>query len=231
MSIEAARSNRVVGVDAAPDGWVAILLSVEPEEIIDAASYADFSKLTRDFADAALVAVDMPIGLPLADGWPRRADSAARAFLAPRSSSVFIVPPLEALQAPTHADAVAVCRAANLPGVSQQAYALRKKIAEVAAVAEADRRVVEVHPEVSFRAIKAAPLLRGKRSWAGFHERLALLRAIGLEPPVDQPKLVRAGVDDVLDAVAAAWTAARIARGEAGQLPDDPAIDEPRIWY
>lgn len=221
----------VVGVDGAPDGWVAIVLDLDANLLVDATSYRDLSTLATDFAAAPVITVDMPIGLPRADTWPRRADLAARAFLAPRPSSVFVVPPIEALQASSHAEAVGVCKAAGISGVSQQAYALRKKIAEVALVARIDQRIVEVHPEVSFRAMRPMPPLHGKRTWAGFHERLSLLRALGLEPPVDLPKLGRAGVDDVLDGVAAAWTAARIARGDARHLPVDATEGEPRIWY
>lgn len=223
--------TRVVGVDGAPDGWVAVVIDVDAGRVVDAVSYATFAKLADDFADVAVIAVDMPIGLPTADAWPRRADKAAKAFLGAKQSSVFLVPPIEALEAPTHAEAVAVCRAARIGGVSRQAYALRKKIAEVAVVSAAESRVYEVHPEVSFRAMKGAPLQRSKRTWAGFQERLALLRAVGLEPAVDLPNVTRAGVDDVLDAVAAAWSAARIARGEAHHVPAEAAEGEPRIWY
>lgn len=224
-------TNRAVGVDGAPDGWVAVATDVVGGRVIDAVSYASFSNLADGFADVAVIAVDMPIGLPIADAWPRRADMAARAFLAPKQSSVFVVPPIEALQAATHAEAVAVCKAAGIGGVSQQAYALRKKIGEVAAVCATDSRLYEVHPEVSFRSMRGEPLQRGKRTWAGFQERLALLRAISLEPPIELPNVARAAVDDVLDAVAAAWSAGRIARGEARYLPADAAEGEPRIWF
>jgi predicted RNase H-like nuclease len=224
--------RQVVGVDGAPDGWVAVVVDAQADAIVRAASYADFATLVGDMKEALVVAVDMPIGLPLADNWPRRADRAARAFLGTKRSSVFVVPPIEALQAPTHGDAVAVCKAAGLPGVSRQAYGLGKKIAEVGVVALAEpARIYEVHPEISFREMKGTPLVGGKRTWSGFHERLALLRFFGLEPPTALPAVARAGVDDVLDAVAAAWTAARIARDQARQLPVDARDGEPRIWY
>ena len=224
-------TTQVVGVDGAPDGWVAVAIGGDGGRIVEAVSNRTFAQLADEFVDAVVIAVDMPIGLPTADAWPRRADMAARASLAPKQSSVFVVPPIEALQAATHAEAVAFCKAASIGGVSQQAYALRKKIAEVAAVSATDSRLHEVHPEISFRSMKGEPLKRGKRTWAGFQERLALLRAIGLEPPSELPNVAGATVDDVLDATAAAWTAGRIARGEARFLPADAAEGEPRIWF
>jgi predicted RNase H-like nuclease len=61
------------------------------------------------------------------------------------------------------------------------------------------------------------------------------LRAAGIELPDDLGEAGAAGVDDVLDAAAVAWSAHRIARGMARSLPEQP---EPgpdghaaAIWY
>lgn len=223
-----ARSEYVVGADGTRDGWVAIRLA--RKRVIGAASYADFGALLAQEADAAIVAVDMPIGLPTAGDWPRKADVAARAFIGKMRSSVFVVPPREALQAATHADAVQACRDAGVPGVSQQAFALRHKIFEISESID-DPRVYEVHPEVSFAAIRGAPLQYGKRSWNGHHERLSILTATGIRIPTKLGELRRAGVDDVLDAIAAAWTAERIAAGTAEWLPVGGPANAGRIWY
>jgi predicted RNase H-like nuclease len=88
-----------------------------------------------------------------------------------------------------------------------------------------------VHPEVSFAAMLRRPLRYSKRTWDGFKERSRILRAAGLEIPDRLQGLGRASVDDVLDAIAAAWSATRIAAGSAQTLPADPAEGEPRIWY
>lgn len=221
-------TQSVVGVDGAPDGWVAVRLS--GRELIGAASYRDFGALLLAEAQARVVAIDMPIGLPTAATGPRAADQAARAFIGPRRSSVFVVPPREALEAPTYQEAVRRCRLAGISALSQQAYALRHKIFEVAKYT-VDSRVFEVHPEVSFAAMNARPLVYGKRTWNGYHERRALLRAVGIDVPDDLGELGRASVDDALDAIAAAWTAQRIAAGEVGRLPPDAAPGEPCIWY
>ncbi len=57
------------------------------------------------------------------------------------------------------------CHDLGLPGISQQAWALRRKIREVAV--SADSRVFEVHPEVSFAAMRGAALRYSKRTWNG----------------------------------------------------------------
>ena len=92
----------VVGVDGTRDGWIAIRTR---DGIVHAgATYADFGELLIAEADASVVAVDMPIGLPTVEGWPRPADAAARVMIGSLRSSVFVVPPGEALAAPSHAE-------------------------------------------------------------------------------------------------------------------------------
>ena len=66
-------------------------------------------------------------------------------------------------------------------------------------------------------------------------QRRALLFAAGLAiPDLVGEASRRAAADDIVDAVACAWTAARITRCEACSLPDPPQrIDgrEVAIWY
>jgi predicted RNase H-like nuclease len=198
--------------------------------VVDARQYSTMSDVLELEMDVTVTAVDIPIGLPSIGAAPRRADLAAKAFVGPMRSSIFVVAPAEVMAAPTHAGAVALCVEAGIGGLSQQAYALRHKILEVAALAS-DARLYEVHPEVSFAAMAGHPLRFSKRTWDGFKERSRILRAARLEILERLHGLGRASVDDVLDAVAAAWTAARIATGSACTLPSEPADDEPRIWY
>jgi len=137
-----------------------------------------------------------------------------------------MTPPREALLAPTYADARRL-----LPSLSAQSYALRRKILEVdAALTD---RIFEVHPEVSFATLAGAHLLHPKRTWNGLMERRRLLAEAGIELPADLPGC-DAAADDVLDAAAVAWTAARKARGEARTLPAEPPLTGGRavaIWY
>lgn len=222
-------TDRVMGVDGAPDGWVAVIICAHDHKLVSAASRPEFAAIVADHVDATIVAVDMPIGI--GPEWPRPPDQEARRLLAAGRSSVFFMPPIGVLEAATYVEAVERCQQLGIPGVSQQAYALRSKIFEVAAVAATDPRVREVHPEVSFASMNHGPLAHRKKTWAGFQERRRLLRVNGIELDDTLDTTGRAGVDDVLDAAAAAWTAARIARGEAQWIPANAGEADARIWY
>jgi len=154
-----------------------------------------------------VVAIDIPIGLP--DTSVRRADLLARARVGPRWPSVFLTPTRAALLAGSHAEASAINRGRSGAGISAQAYGLRTKLLEVDRwITTTTRRVVEVHPEVSFAALAGAPLTVSKRSSAG----ITLADELG---PAGH-----AGIDDILDAAVAAWTARRVANGQAEHIPD-----------
>ena len=172
-----------------------------------------------------MVAIDIPIGLP--DRAPRQADLGARELLGPRRASVFETPVRAALEAPDHAEAVEINRAATGRGSSRQAYGLRHRVLEVdqwlrAEVAGDRPAVYEVHPEVSFARMAGRPLDDGKRTWAGAERRRMLLAREGLFVADLGAAGRLAAVDDVLDAAACAWTAARIVAGDAVSLPDPP---------
>jgi len=207
-----------IGVDAARGGWIAVALVDGRFE--DAVLERRFPGVLERFGDADMFGVDVPIGLPEL-GARRRVDVEARTVVGGRRSSVFFTPSREALEAPTYRDAREIA-----PSTSAQGWALRTAILDVARID--DKRVREVHPEVSFAVLAGAPLAFAKRTWNGQHERLTLLRRAG----ITIPKRLDAGlvpVDDVLDASIAAWTAIRIVRGEHVTIPSDPAPGEPVI--
>jgi predicted RNase H-like nuclease len=67
----------------------------------------------------------------------------------------------------------------------------------------------------------AASVVPAKRTAAGAESRAGALRAVGIEPPA----YVRGqgyAANDLLDACAAAWSAARVVRGDAETLPSPP---------
>jgi predicted RNase H-like nuclease len=214
----------VAGVDAWRKGWVIVL--VRNGEVVATRCASTFAQ-ARDLAvGAAVVAVDMPIGLPVTG--VRAADVEARAAVGPRRSSVFPAPPRAALVCGD----VGAARRIH-PSLSSQAWALGPRILEVEALL--DDRVFEVHPEVSFAALAGGHLAYPKRTWNGQMERRRLLAAAGLELP-DELAGPAGGVpvDDVLDATAAAWSASRIAGGAAASLPAEPPLTNGRpvaIWF
>ncbi len=214
--------TRVMGVDACRAGWIGIVLDGNAVSAHFGATIAALVAEAEAAGPVAVVGIDIPIGLP--DTGPRAADLQAYAKAEIRRSSVFITPVRRAVQAADYAAASAVHRELGLKGISQQAFHLRARILDVDGwVRGQPRRVVEVHPELSFAAMAGGPLAHRKSSWAGVEQRRALLAAEGVLPTGDLGTAgATAGVDDVLDAAAAAWTARRVLAGQAASLPPEP---------
>jgi predicted RNase H-like nuclease len=215
-----------MGVDWYKAGWVAVVLDPDPRVIVG----ADLDALIARVEGAACVGVDMPIGVP--EAGLRESDLRARAFVGKRRSSVFMTPPAAVLEAATYAEANERA-VALLDGrkISRQAWALRRNIKAVAAVAARDERVIEVHPEVCFRAMHGAEILFAKTTWNGQALRRAALARHGIALPDELDEAGGVPPADVLDAAAVAWTARRHARGESMSLPDDwPRGTPGAIW-
>ncbi len=80
-------------------------------------------------------------------------------------------------------------------------------------------RVIEVHPECSFRMMNGDDLQHPKKSYNGMMKRKELLEEAGIVVPVELEQVGKVAVDDVFDAAAAAWTAHRYAIKKARSLP------------
>lgn len=209
---------RVLGVDACSKGWVACCnrgLWYFAESIAGLVSQA------QSDGDLEVIGIDMPIGLP--DSSERQADLLVRAELGKRRSSIFMTPVRPAITATIHAEASDINRALTGKGLSRQSFNLSKKILEVDKwISSAPARVVEVHPEFSFAKMNGAPLRFRKSNWAGFHERRSLLAEQGINVPGDIGPAGVTGLDDVLDAAAASWSAARVSQGLGLPYPNPP---------
>jgi len=222
----------VAGVDGYKRGWVAIVL--ENRTFTEAHVFSAIEELVTGLAVASAIGIDIPIGLPTSAR--RAADAEAAAFVGPRRSSVFPTPPRAVIEAESYEEARRVAKEQFGIGVSSQAYrGLRAKILEVDAVIGDEDRLIEVHPEVSFRALAGHDLQYSKRTWNGQMERRLLLESVGIELPDDLAEAAVVPVDDVLDAAVGAWTAARYEEGIAQSLPDPPELDDTgravAIWY
>jgi predicted RNase H-like nuclease len=194
--------DAVLGVDGCPGGWVGALVRGS-ETTWYVGQLASLLTLP-----AAVVAIDIPLALPV-DGRRRACEVAARARLGNQRSSVFFAPPVGVLAARSHAEASERSRAAGSVGVSIQTWNIVAKIAE--ALRSDDPRLLEVHPELSFRAMGLVTAT--KKTAAGQAERRALL---------GNPVVARlAPVDDCLDALACAWTARRWLAGSAEVLGEE----------
>ena len=218
---------RFVGVDGCPTGWIAV--AWDGQGATTAHFLPALDTLAEAVPDAAVVAIDMPIVVPATE---RLAEAELRAFLGPRRSSVFATPPRAAFDASDYSTANDAARTATGKGISRQAWALVPKIREVLAwLPTAGVPVIEAHPEGCFATLLGAPAAASKKTWAGMTQRLGALTAAGFDlADVDQTAARAAVTDDLLDAAAAAWTAARFHRGEARSFPADADPDADVIW-
>lgn len=195
-----------------------------------------FSDLAAAAETAAVIAIDIPIGLPERCGaGGRAAENAVRPLLGARQSAVFSVPSRAAIHAATYGEACALALASSDPPrkVSRQLFNIMPKIREVDAALRADaalaRRTFEVHPELAFwrlnggRHLSEPKKVKSRPYPPGLALRRALLAGAGLHAP--EATLPGAGPDDVLDALACAAIARRIHAGTATPFPDPPPRD------
>jgi predicted RNase H-like nuclease len=214
---------RVTGLDACRRGWVAVSLvtAAPPVTVRIGTSLSALLAPDLDPALTTIVGIDMPLGL-LETGW-READRAARGLLGPRRSSVFAIPPRAVWAQASYQAANQLCRELTGQGFSIQAWGLRAKLLEANHYRQTcGHPLYEVHPELAFGAMAGAPLAASKHTGPGRILRRELLAQVGLELP---PGLPAALLGDVLDAAAVAWSARRIAAGQAVTLPSTPQHD------
>ncbi|CAN5563430.1 DUF429 domain-containing protein [soil metagenome] len=220
--------TRFAGLDGCKGGWVGVALNRGRFDGAAVAASAAAVVEALGGTELDVIGIDIPIGLPALEASSyRECDLAARTVLRGRASSVFFAPPLEIVSAGTYAEANRRARSRWGKGISAQAYYLGEKILEVRGTLADDGalesladRVSEVHPELSFAAMSggdgdAEPLALNKRSYGGVLARQGLLDREGIALSIDTADPVsKVQVDDVLDAAAAAWSAARIAADE-----------------
>lgn len=242
-------SGTVVGVDGCPGGWIAVWRHEggDPSVLV----FARFAGLLDAFAEEAIIAVDMPIGLPdFSRHGGRGPEALVRPLLGQRQSSVFSIPSRGAVYAETapfttvddlyaaHRRASEVARRTSDPprGVSIQAFGIFPKIREIDLLM-CERpglrsRLFESHPEVAFmrlndgRPMSLPKKIKGVVNPSGMEERKALLARHGYQRRfLDQPAPRGAKADDFLDAACMMLVAGRIRRGEAVSFPDPPGRD------
>jgi len=137
------------------------------------------------------------------------------------------------LAAESHKTACAASAAACGKRLSKQTYAILPRIRDVDTALRKQQRysdVYEVHPEVCFCFWnRRQPMRYSKVTGFGFVERHKLAaEAFGMaaEEARDAVPQSAASDDDILDALAALWTARRIHSGTATRLPKVEQRDE-----
>lgn len=228
--------TRVAGADGARigsrSGWVVAEL-VDGD--LDGLRFVETLEAALEATgELEILAADVPIGHEdpqgETNGGRRQADEAARDRLGERSSSVFPIPPLDLLEADDQQAASSQARSRDVIAPSAQVWNLREKILEANRLVRDRPLLREAHPELSFHVMSVQhgsipTKLEHKRSWNGLVQRQRLLEDVGLgiEGPLEE--VGRARPDDLLDAVAVAWTAHRVAMGKAMTFPADPPSD------
>jgi len=228
----------LAGADGCPAGWLVALVRPQGRDarIRVIPAFADILDLPER---PAVIAVDMPIGLPDRTGiGGRAAENLVRPLLGQRQSSVFSVPSRAAVYARDYREARTLALATSDPprSIAKQLFNIVPKIREVDAALRADaalaQRTFEVHPEVAFwrlngeRALGEPKKVKSRCYQPGLALRRNLLIAAGLPSDVVEGAAPSgAGPDDLLDALACAAIARRIHAGTARPFPDSPPRD------
>ena len=230
----------VAGVDGCRGGWLVVSRPLDDPGSARVELKQSFSDVLAMEPRAEVIAVDMPIGLAARSGiGGRRADVEARANLGRRKSSVFAMPSRAAVMETDYKAACATAFATSDPPrkISRQAFNIFPKILEIDALMTPcmQDRVREAHPEVAFWALNGetplefAKKMKSRPDQPGLAFRRQLLVAAGYDANLLDGRsgypAAKVGRDDLLDAAACSWSAARIARGEARRFPAHPGID------
>jgi predicted RNase H-like nuclease len=221
---------KLIGIDGCRGGWLCIEHSSDMHTAWISRTFEDVIDRT---GTAALIGIDIPIGLPAAGS--RKCDQLARKMLGwPRGSSVFPAPVRAVLSVDEYARACEIHRATDGRAVTKQCFHLLPKIREVDVALRQNARlcdrVHEVHPEVSFAIWNGgAPIPSRKKTSTGKRQRADLIE--GSWPSViseARSQLSRGAyeTDDLHDAIAALWSIIRYSSGIAESIPHTPENDE-----
>ncbi|GCF14010.1 hypothetical protein Harman_19450 [Haloarcula mannanilytica] len=222
-----------VGVDWSDGGWVAVAFT---DDGFDHASVFDGIGECWSAYDerARRILVGVPIGLVESGDPVRRCDDLARSVLGERSATVRTPPVREATRKQRYSTAKRVHKRKSGRELTEHAFALSDSLARVdellQELPEAAAVIRESHPEVCFRAFAGEPLSYSKRTAGGYAERMRILAHYDRDAAPTVQKAAEAmgdtgvTVDDVLDAVALAYTA-QPGDGELYTLPSEPPRD------
>lgn len=222
------------GVDGCRTGWVAAW--------IDPAGKCGFTIVERieqlPALDAAMVFIDMPIGLP--DSGHRGCDLAARKQLGRAWPRVFIGLRRPLLRYIGNYTAANDWAKSDGKGLARQAFAILPKIAEIDAIMWPARQDTfrESHPELVFQRLNGGVALASKHKPEGLRKRRELLAGHGFDAIDAWLGTLRgtgAKPDDLLDACVLAFAASGAMKEHARRV-DCPEARDARglrmeIWF
>lgn len=229
----------VAGIDGCRTGWMAALMALDDPASARLRVAPTLAEILDGPETPAVVAVDMPIGLPdrtLGSG--RIPEQLVRPLLGARQSSVFAIPSRAAVHAADYGEACALAIATSDPPrkVSRQGFNLFPKIREIDALLRARPalvpRLFEIHPELAFwslngqRPVPEPKKVKSRPHGPGLALRRALLASAGLPAVLTKAAPPSgAGEDDLIDALAGLTVALDLATGGGQSFPDPPGRD------
>jgi len=218
--------TRVMGVDGIHEGWVGVLVEIQKGAVgsLEIKKFSSFKDILVLDPFPNVITIDIPIGLmDEMERGGRVCDREARRLLGPpRSSSVFSPPIRPALGVNGYEEA-------KRYGLTLQAFGIMPKIREVdeQMTPELQKRIFEVHPELSFREMNGRSMRHNKKGSQGRLDRIQAIesRLPGFSEGCLENRPEGVGLDDLLDAFAAVWTALRIVACRAVRFPAEPPRD------
>jgi len=227
-----------VGLDWASKGWFGVVLADDGNWTTDL--FPSIWSVWKEYSDAERILVDIPIGLPADER--RACDVQAKQRLDSRQRSVFYTPTRAAVYEQNLDDAKELNERTAGYSIQNQAWSIVPRIRELDEFLDmypgARDRVSETHPEVCLYALNGGSAVAdSKQTEAGIEKRRELLaeeyadataiyeQSVGRYTEPDYAPTV-SGVDDIVDALAAAVTARRDSDG-LSRLPEPtPPADE-----
>ena len=236
-------SGWIAGVDGCTGGWIVARQVIGRPQEVGFVLHERFATILDMNDPPAVVAVDMPIGLPERIGPDgRESEKEVRRYLGPRKSSVFPIPSRSAVYAKDYRSACLEAARTSDPSrkVSKQAFNIFPKMREIDQLLRGhpsvdppwSERVFEAHPELAFWQLNGErPLMHPKKMGGrpnpdGMQERRRILSTAGLPSQAITATAPRgAALDDLLDALALLAVALRLLKKEARSYPNPPGRD------
>ena len=229
-------AQHFLGIDACRGGWIGVSMTNDFAYTNDIHFWPNAAALFFDLPRWQSALIDMPIGLTDEESGIRACEPLARNMLGAKRSSIFSPPVRAALHAQSYAEA---CRInAHLCGkkISKQAWNIVPKIREIYAILrqkpELQTRVRESHPELCFCQLNdQKPILPKKKAGAGQQKRLDVLEKYSANAKAFLSTNIAAfprkiiAIDDIIDAMVLALTAALGTQNGFQVLPENPESD------
>ncbi len=220
---------KVVGVDGCRAGWAAFTIDSSGNSF---KIYNSIKMLCRENADAELIIIDMPIGLP-ENMNDIRPEIEARKILGKKASSIFNCPCRQAVYKESYKEANEMNKNVLGKGLSQQSYAICPKIREIDMFLkdneEYKNKLIESHPEICFSKLNGTPIFENKKTPEGIKKRISVLSKYykGIEAIVYGSEISKkdAQIDDILDAICLAVVAKIGQKDKLKAIPSIPQKD------